>query len=122
MNRLRTVLRRALNTVEWLWKYWRTAPADRFGLVPRQIVKAPLCWWRDHDFGPGGAAITSWRLQFCQCCGEEIAWRTGFHQIDYAPDDLDPCDEFARYDEDDDAAPADWDELHDHAVANGGPF
>lgn len=124
MKQLREVLLTARDTLVWLWRYWRTAPADRFGLVPREIIKAPVCWMRGHDWGGrhGAICITNWTLQYCQRCGEEITGRTGFHQILSRPDDLDPCDEFAQFDNYDDLSPADWDEAYDHAIAQGGPF
>jgi hypothetical protein len=120
MSRLREIALRARDTFAWLLRYWRTAPADRFGLVPREIVKAPVCWVRGHDWAGSSICITNYTLQYCQRCGEEIAGRTGFHQIIARPDDWgDPCDDLDFYD---DPSPADWDEAHDRAVANGGPF
>lgn len=126
MTRLRAIRGRAADTFRWLWLYWRTAPVDRFGLAPRKIVKAPLCWVRGHNWAGdrGAIRITNFTLQYCQRCGEEICGRTGFHQIQSRPseDELDPCDEYAFFSEDDDPAPTDWDDAHDRAVANGGPF
>lgn len=125
MKRFRLILADAGETFRWIWCYFaRTAPADRFGLVPSRIIKAPMCWVRGHDWADrhGAICITNWTLQYCQCCGQEIAGRTGFHQIISRPDDLDWWDEHGRFDDDDDPSPADWDEAMDRAVANGGPF
>jgi hypothetical protein len=110
VRRLRRIAQHARETFEWLWRYWRTAPADRFGLRPGGIVKAPVCWVRGHDWAGNSICITNWTLQHCQRCGEEIAGRTGFHQIIERPDD------------EDDYSHAEWDDVYEWPAADGGSF
>lgn len=48
----------------------------------------PTCWRQGHSFEQQAFfSIDSWRLRFCTCCGEEIAGRTRWSQIQPRPDD-----------------------------------
>jgi hypothetical protein len=62
----------------------RIAPSFRWWLLP-------ACWIRGHVWAGACFEITSYRAQFCERCGEEVAGRTSLHQLEPRP--LDDCDD-----------------------------
>lgn len=105
MRRLRALASEIGWSMETMRKQRQTPLPDRAGLPTIRWWKLPLCllrghsWWRD---GRGYIEITGWRLQFCQCCGQEIAGRTSWAQIDSRPDD---ADDFIDWDDEPEQRP-----------------
>lgn len=81
----------------------RTPLADREGLTRPRWWRLPICWLRGHRYGRRGAfEIVPWRLEFCPCCGEEVAFRTRWSQLQERPgeDDLPWGDDYWEEEED----------------------
>lgn len=75
----------------------KTPPGQREGLPRLRWWNLPLCWVSGHRHGRRGVfEISPYRLEFCSCCGEEVAGRAAWSQIEPRPLD-------------DDDMPWDWD-------------
>lgn len=76
--------RRASDLLAYRSKLSMPRPANAlFTLHPRRAI---LCAIRGHRFH-GPAYVCSWQLQFCRCCGYEIAGRTSLEDVDFRPTD-----------------------------------
>ncbi|HEY5804881.1 MAG TPA: hypothetical protein VIT90_14405 [Lysobacter sp.] len=61
-------------------------PADERRGWPELIWwRLPMCWMRGHTWAGASFAITCYTLQFCERCGEEVASRTRWDQIEPRP-------------------------------------
>ena len=75
-------------SLSYLRRWFATPRAERLGLPMPRLHKLPICWARGHVYHGHSFVILSWRLQFCTCCGEEIAGRTRWDDIESRPDDI----------------------------------
>ncbi len=61
-------------------------PADeRRGWPELRAWRLPRCWLREPTWAGASISITCYTLQFCECCGEEIAGCTRWDQIEPRP-------------------------------------
>lgn len=95
--RVRRAFARVRNSLGYLRDWYRTPAAEQWGLTRPKPWKMPICWVAGHRHAD--AYVCSWRLCFCQRCGEETAWRTSWKQIEYRPADAGyPCDDDFDFD------------------------
>lgn len=86
---LRGLATRLEFSARFLRRLYNTPPADRFLMRSPRLLLMPLCWIRGHRWGGDAFLIVSWRAQFCQCCGEEVAGRTRWTDITERPGEAD---------------------------------
>ncbi|MGO4222108.1 hypothetical protein AB4Y64_09690 [Lysobacter sp. TAF61] len=67
-----------------------TTPADERRSWPElRAWRLPMCWLRGHRWPGTSFSITAYTLEWCECCGEEVAGRTSWAQLEARPIDLD---------------------------------
>lgn len=104
---LRTCWYSLVASANYLLLRLRTPAIARDGMPGFKWWRAPQCAVTGHDW-VGPLEIVSWRLQHCERCGEEIAHRTRWTEIQARETPLEPWEEAGWFGFD---GPADHEDL-----------
>lgn len=86
MKRLQLLLSEILASLRYAEALKATPASDRIG-PGLQAVKLPICWIRGHTWPAltGAFEICAFRAQWCDRCGEEVAGRVAWSQLEPEP-------------------------------------